>query len=313
LNKASKIWLNYALGAAFSALLIWLIYLQLRSHASLTDFKSVWRNADRRFLLLCLVLMPVNLALESLKWRLLVNSATVVSYAKAFKSVLAGISLSVITPNRIGEYPGRLMYLREKNTFRLVSVSVLGVVAQMLTMFLFGLGGLIFYNIRFGGWLTAIILVACFVLTVAIAALYWKFEKWAPFIERIKWLRRFHVYGQLLKRFSTKQQLTILGISLLRFSIYTAQYLVLLKWMNINLPAIDGFFMSALFFWSIAVIPNIALAELPQRGQIAMFIFGNYSENLVGILSATAGVWMINLILPALIGSLFWLKIRFFK
>lgn len=258
-------------------------------------------------------MMPVNLALESFKWRLLVNSATAISYFKAFRSVLAGISLSIITPNRIGEYPGRLVYLREKNTFRLVSVSVLGVVAQMFTMFLFGLFGLLFYNIRFGSWITVIILIACFVLTIAIAALYWRFEKWAPFIERIKWLRRFRVYGQLLKRFSGKQQLTILCISMLRFSIYTAQYLVLLKWMNIDLPALDGFLMSSLFFWSIAVIPNIALAELPQRGQIAMFIFGNYSENLVGILSATAGVWMINLILPALIGSLFWLKIRLFK
>ena len=100
---------------------------------------------------------------------------------------------------------------------------------------------------------------------------------------------------------------------MLRLSIYTAQYLILLSWMNIQLPLLEGFFMSGLFFWIIAVIPSITLVELGERGQISMFLFGHFSENTVGILTATVGVWAINLIIPALIGSLLTLRMRMIR
>jgi hypothetical protein len=257
--------------------------------------------------------MPLNLALETLKWQLLAGSAQPLNYLQSLKSVLAGIALSVITPNRLGEYPGRVLYLQRKNTFRLISVSILGVVAQMLTIFIYGLAGLLFYNIHYPTTFSLFAMVICMIVTIAIGLLFLSFEKWAPAMEKLKWFRRFKIYGQLLKRFSTRQQLTILLISLLRYAIYTAQYLILLKWMNIHLPLFEGFFMSALFFWIIAVVPSIALAELPQRGQIAIFLFQRYTENLAGVLVATAGVWAINVILPAVIGSLLVFKMRFVR
>ena len=300
------------MGGIISIALIWAIYLQLNNQAD--NFQGViWKTGASKYLVLCLAIMPINLALESVKWRLLAGSAQPMNYFQAVKSVLAGIALSIITPNRIGEYPGRILYLKRKNTFRLISVSILGIVAQMLTMFIYGLAGLFFYNLYYPATFPFIALTACLVMTIVISLLYWSFEKWAPIMERIKWLRRFNIYGQLLKRFSTGEQLTILLISLLRYGIYTAQYLILLKWMDIHLPLLEGFLMSALFFWVIAVVPNIALAELPQRGQIAIFLFQRYTDNLAGVLVATAGVWAINLILPAIVGSLLVLKMRFVR
>ena len=53
-----------------------------------------------------------------------------------------------------------------------------------------------------------------------------------------------------------------------------------------------------------AIIPTIAIAELAQRGKVVTAIVGLYSVNELGMTFATAGIWFINLILPAIIGSL---------
>jgi hypothetical protein len=150
-------------------------------------------------------------------------------------------------------------------------------------------------------------------MMLMLAICYWRFERWLPVLSKVKWLQKYKIYGQLMMRFNNKEQLTILGISILRFAVFTAQYLVLLRWMNVSVPEIDGFFLSALFFWTIAVVPSIALAELGVRGKVGLYLFAPHSDNVIGILSATVGIWFINLIIPAIIGCMLMLRMRLFQ
>jgi hypothetical protein len=255
--------------------------------------------------------MPLNIALEAKKWHLLAGYAQPLTYRQALASYFAGSAFSIVTPNRIGEYPGRLLYLNRKNTLRLIGVAILGAIAQMFTSFLFGLTGLIYYNMKFPGTFQTTVLVACSIGTVVIAIVYWKFDEWMPLIEKISWLKKYNVYAKLLNRVTGKKQLTILFITILRYAIYTAQYLILLLWMNIKVPIIGGYFMSGLFFWLISVIPSFAFVELGERGQVGMYLFSHFSENTLGILVATIIIWCINLILPSLIGSMLLLRKRY--
>ncbi len=313
MNKNNKIALNYLLGGIISILLLWGIYLQVQKQLAKVDTEVLWQTGPGYLLGISLLLMPVNLGLEAWKWYLLAGSAQKLSYRQALGSYLAGIAFSIVTPNRIGEYPGRLLYLKRKNTFRLISVSLLGIVAQMLTLFIYGLLGLIYFNLFFPNTVSIILLIACAICTIIIFIVYWRFETWSPLIERIKWLRKYHVYGKLLKRFTSKEQLTILIISIVRYSIYTAQYLILLQWMNVHMPLVQGFFMSALFFWVITIIPSVTLIELGERGQVSLYLFHHFSENTIGILGATVSVWCINLILPAIIGSILLFRMRLIR
>jgi hypothetical protein len=313
LNKNTKIWLNYLLGGIIASLLLWGIYIQVIQQLKKIDVNTLWQTGPSVYLWLVIVLMPVNLALEAGKWQLLAGSAQRLNYRDAFFSYLAGIAFSIVTPNRIGEYPGRLLYLRRKNTFRLVSVSILGAVSQLLTLFIYGSAGLIYYCLHYPGIVEFTVLIICVLVTWGVTVIYWRFEKWAPYIEKIKWLRKYHIYGKLLRRFTPKEQLTILFISLIRYAIYTAQYLFLLQWLNVIVPPVEGFFMSALFFWIIAVIPSITLVELGERGAVGLYLFHHFSENTIGILSATVGIWCINLILPSIIGSILLFRMRLLR
>jgi lysylphosphatidylglycerol synthase-like protein len=312
-NKNTKIWLNYFVGAAISLLLLWNIYGQVtRQLASISP--GAWRQTGPDlYLWLCIGLMFFNTSLEGYKWYLLTLSVEPIKYSQAFSSYLAGVAFSIITPNRIGEYPGRILYLERSNTFKYINVSILGIVSQLSTVYIFGMIGLIYYNFAFPAPLPKIALAACLIVNIFAAIIYWKFESWMPVIGRIKLLHKFSVYGKLLKKFSQTRQILILGISILRFTIFTAQYLFLLRWMNVNIPIPAGFCLVALFFWIMAVIPSITLTELGIRGEVSIFLFQHFSPNTVGMLAATAGIWLLNLIIPSILGSILVLRMRLLR
>jgi hypothetical protein len=132
-------------------------------------------------------------------------------------------------------------------------------------------------------------------------------------MSRYRLLKRFAIYGQLVKRVSTGRQLRVLLISILRFVIFTAQYLFLLRWMNVIMPPAQGFCMAALFFWVMAVIPSIALTELGIRGTVSVYLFQHFSANTVGIVTAATGLWLLNLIVPSVLGSLLMIRMRILR
>ena len=254
--------------------------------------------------------MFINTSLESYKWYLLSNSVEPTRFIKAYTSYLAGVAFSIVTPNRIGEYPGRIIYLGRKQSFRYINVSVLGVTSQLSAVYIFGLVGLIYFNLAYPSALGKAGLAGCIIVNILIGFLYWRFEHLLPIIARIGFLRRFAVYGKLLNRVTSKRQILVLAISLLRFSIFTAQYLFLLRWMNVNIPLAEGFCTAALFFWIMAVIPTVALTELGLRGNVSLYLFQHFSPNTIGMLVATTGIWLLNLIIPSIIGSLLIIRMR---
>ena len=309
-NKNTKIWLKYIAGAAILLLLLWSIYRQVTKQMT-TASAGEWRQTGPAgYLLLCISLMFVNVFIEGSKWYLLSSSVERISYSRSFSSYLAGMAFSIITPNRIGDYPGRILYLGRSNTFRYVNVSILGAVSQLSAIFLFGLLGLIYYNIAFPALIAKVALGICLAGNIFIAVIYWRFEAWLPQMAKIKWLKRFAIYGRLLNRVTTRKQIVILGVSILRFSVFAAQYLFLLEWMNVKMPLAEGFCMAALFFWIMAVIPSIALSELGIRGNVSLYLFQHFSSNTVGMLAATSGIWLLNLVLPSIVGSILIMRMK---
>jgi hypothetical protein len=72
----------------------------------------------------------------------------------------------------------------------------------------------------------------------------------------------------------------------------------------------QSFWAVSVSFLVLAAIPSFAILELVQRGYVTKTIVGLYSTNMAGIGLATAGIWFINLIIPAIIGSLLILSIK---
>jgi hypothetical protein len=307
-NKTSKRFLPRTLGLLLSLLLLFLLYRQIRAQLDSGIRFEWWPAGAAAYFFLALALLPVNIGVEAWKWRSLVTTATPISFRAAFRSVLAGIAASVITPNRIGEYPGRILALKQHRSTRLISVSVLGACSQLLALMIAGVAGLLYWRSFHQGSLETLVLLGAILLMLLNAVFYFAFERWAPRIERIRAFRRIRMLARLLHRFTPREQCAILGISLLRFSIYTFQYWLLLRWQGIPLTLAGGFLLCALFFWAMAIIPTIALAEIGIRGTVSVYLFGALSGNIAGITLAVFVLWCINLVIPALAGAAVMLK-----
>lgn len=312
LNKNTKIWLNSLIGIAISVILLYSIWLQVQ-HQLIQLNTANWWQGSTTFLWWALALMPLNLSIEVIKWKYLVSSAQPITRIEAWKSYLAGIAFSFLTPNRVGEYPARIIYLKNKNTIRLISVAILGAFAQFITLFIYGCSGLVYYNFSFPGYWQRLVLALVAFILIILVMLYFNFERWIVYFERLKWFKRLPAYGYLLRRFTKKDHVIVLLLSMARFAVFTTQYILLLNWMNIALPFSVSFFMATLYFWSISVIPSIAFAELGVRGQVSLFLFQAYTQNAIGILVATMSLWAINLIIPAVLGSILLLRLKLLR
>ena len=75
----------------------------------------------------------------------------------------------------------------------------------------------------------------------------------------------------------------------------------------------DAIILTMVMLFIISIIPTIAISEIGIRGSVAVYLFSLVSANILGILSATFVLWVINLLLPALIGAFFVFTLKFFR
>jgi hypothetical protein len=232
---------------------------------------------------------------------------------------LSGVSFSVNTPNRIGEYAGRILYLRGSVRIRGIMVMAVGSFSQFITTLLFGIAGLAFYLLRFGsippGYVLApawkIVLLAVMVVAgLVILLLYFRLHLIVRLFSRFKRLHRLRDLALVISGFSRRFLRKILVLSILRYGVFSAQYLILLSVMGVDVVWWQGFLMIFLMYLIMALLPTIAIAELGIRGEIGLYFLGLISANKIGIIAGTVGIWLINLIIPAILGSLLLLGIK---
>lgn len=304
MNKTTKRTLKWLAGLTLSVLLLLQLYRQIQTQLASGFGFEWWPSGGAGYFIAAVLLLPLNIGIEARKWQLLVQTAQPMRYFAALKSVLSGIAGSIITPNRIGEYPVRIIALKQSNNSRLISVSVLGACAQFLSLLIAGIFGIGYFWKLHPDWIFGLVFFLNLLVTVLVGLLYFSFERWAPWIERFRLFSKMKLWARMLRRFSAKEEWIILALSLLRFTVYCMQLWLLLRWQGIPLTIFGGLLYCGLFFWAMAVIPSISLAELGIRGTIGVYLFGSFSGNTAGIFAATFLLWCLNLVLPALLGTL---------
>lgn len=268
-------------------------------------------------------LMFLNYGIESRKWQFLLSPLQKLSLFRAFKSVMAGCSITMLTPNRIGEYGGRILFVEPNHRLRAISLTILGSISQLAVTIVMGTCGLIYlkyYSVNgttiFQGMpviLGNTLLVMSVLISVFMLLFYWKLGWLIQLMEKAKILTKALKYVRLLEQFSGKQLLRILFLSFLRYVVFILQYMLLLQLMKVAVPMILCFWLLSVFYLVMAMAPSIGFTELPLRATATVEIFKWYSGNLLGIQAAALGIWLVNLVLPAIIGSLLIVGIKITK
>ena len=91
-------------------------------------------------------LMGVNWALESKKWQIAMKPVQPIRFLRAFKAVLAGTCIASFTPNRVGEYLGRMLYVNSGNKLLSIAPTILCSMSQMLVTLIAGTVGIALFS-----------------------------------------------------------------------------------------------------------------------------------------------------------------------
>lgn len=259
------------------------------------------------WLLLALLLMPINWGLESIKWRILLRPVEKISFSKSFVGVLAGMSVAIFTPNRTGDYLGRIWVLERKNRAAGVSITITGSLAQSTVTFIVGLfaGWYWISNVANPEFTSENQMIIASAVTADVILTYLFLPHICRFALRFRWKKAVKNALEGISILSPTQQYIALLISMLRYIIFTTQFILLLHYFQCNIELFDGIIAIGLLYAAMLIIPSITIAEPGIRSSISLLIFTVFSQNEAGILAASLTLWIINLAIPALSGALY--------
>lgn len=324
LSRINKIFLRYLLATLLLVVLLWAIGQELLSQQRLPLLieglqSAVLGAASLRgiFLLIVLfVLMIANWSMEALKWKTAISAVETVSFFTAFKATFSGISFSVSLPNRVGEYLGRMLYLQAANRVKAIPVTIIASLSQLMitltagflsylylipalrTLPIFATTSLVFYG------------VGLTLLGILLSLFYFNVGGLPAYLGSRVSVQWFTKWIEGLTYFTRPQLVQMLWLSAIRYLIFLLQYACAFALFNVSLSPLDLVASVGFCFLLLSIVPNFAIAELGVRGLVAIWIVGLFSANKTGILLATLTIWLVNLILPAVVGALLLLGIQ---
>jgi hypothetical protein len=312
-------WLGLVKATVF-LLLLHALYTQLWAQDSLSVLWATftealsWQNAWIPAVVLAL--MPLNWLAEARKWQGLQSETAPISLGEAWRGVWAGVTVSLFTPNRMGDYAGKILVVADRGkNVETVLAALLANFSQMAAIFAAGAaGGAVFWMQHRNLWeqereLTAPVLFGAALLAIVPPMLYFHVGRLYPL------LRRLPYFGPKLERLAVLKQYRpaalarALVLSLLRYGIYSVQYYLLLRFFGIGLSPGSAFPAISVIFLLQTGIPLPPLTALAARGGIALMVWGAFTDNELAVLSSTFGLWLLNVIVPALFGALYIFRI----
>ena len=330
--KLSKTY-NFLIKLVILVFTFYFLYRQLFFKHDLASFvenmEAVTRKRNFWVLLAVVVsLLPVNLVLEGRKWQYLMLKLEQVTLPEAVKAVLAGISVSVFLPNRVGDYLGRVFVLKKADRLQATLATILGSMAQLLTTLIFGLLSLAFFLPRWIGtssslqqWTLAGLIFSILFVIVVMVFSFLNFSVFSDLLRRIsgRAYKKIARYAEVFSWYSVQELLVVLVISILRYLTFSLQFYLFLRMFQVPVNYPQAMMVIGFIYLLMSAIPTIALSEIGVRGSVSLYAFGLFfPEPLTEVLNrhiiaASSALWLLNLAVPALMGLLFIFRLRFFR
>ncbi|MEM7548524.1 MAG: lysylphosphatidylglycerol synthase domain-containing protein [Bacteroidota bacterium] len=259
---------------------------------------------------LIVLLMPFNWFLEAKKWQVLAKPFKKISISESFHGVLCGLSLGFVTPHALGDYAGKALSVDVSERKFMVAPIFVGRLSQMLMTLVFGFFGLnqVLLN-NSTSWNTTNILL---VMVLAIMLIFLVVRIFRKSIYRL--MRKSKRYFTILKEFSSDDYLKVIAFSAFRYLIFCSQFLLTLYLFDIPLSTLILFYGVTWIFLIKSSLPSFNfLSDLGIREFSAIYFFSFYGIDEILIVAASLMLWLVNLLIPSLIGSFFILKMKIFR
>lgn len=240
----------------------------------------------------------LNWGFEILKWKLLVQTETRIDFKEATQQCLIAHTASVVTPNKIGEYGAKAYFFKNTKPKKILFLNFIGNSYQMLVTTLFGSLGILYsaslwslfsIDTKWFG-LLAVIFVVLLLVTY-----------------KMGWLRKGKAQ---FKNIARNTHIAIFSISLLRYLLFSSQFLLLLALLGNTADVAHTYPLIWILYLCSSIIPSFALVEFTVKGSLAVFIFSSLQISTASIVATTFLMWFLNYALPAVLGIFYTLHYK---
>lgn len=302
----------------------WVIYDKIIKNQDLAEMWdsvklsfSSWKNII--LMVLALLLMPLNLSFEALKWKKSLLPVESVTFKRAYISVFTGITAGMLFPNRTGDFLGRIFILEKGNRIKAAMLTFVGYIAQMIVTVSLGCVAWLFFTEGNAFWYTMVISL----IIISIALLFYFNIGFLVYLNRIiprKWRDRTRKYMDIFNSFSRRDLLQILLLAVAKYAVYSFQFVLLLWAFEVPLSYLNAMVPIMMTYLLMMVIPFITITEIAVRGGVCISVFDKWltilgigSSYSMMVFSASTMLWLYNLAIPAIIGLFFIRKLKFMR
>lgn len=273
---------------------------------------SIWKEVSLTHLWIALALLPINLSIQAWIWQVLLQGIYPdESFADSLGAILCGASLGFFTPARIGDFAGRALYLPHHNKSELLAMAGLQQLLAFICYIGIGTLGLLYFlpfRLGFENWAWAGMALIGVLIIFGIGYLLYHPKKVYHFI-KIRLPERFQSTFRFLNYLTKAQLLKLWALTALRYAVFCLQFIILLYAFPFTLTIGESLLATILMYYAKTFIPAFTFAELGIREATAVFFIGWMGgSETVGFYAATL-IFIINLMIPALLGIPFVFKI----
>lgn len=318
LTKTHRKYLNLLIKIAIVFMALWFVVSKVNDQKNLREFQAMFSQIDlvklRVIITLVILFMFANWFLEVIKWKYLSRRIEKIGFWTAIKSVFCGLTWAIFTPNRIGEYGGRVMLLKPENRASGAVAMGVGLFAQLVLTSVFGSLSIAWFvsefidtpsSVNFGIWIIAVIYALGFIV------LYFNVYWLDYLVGKVKFLKKIKPFFAILDDFSTRELAYVLFLSAARFVIFTSQYVILMVVFLPELPFVSMILMIFIMFFIQSAVPSLDIFDFSVRSFVASNLYAYITTQEIAVMAIVSCVWFVNLILPAIIGSFFVFNVNY--
>lgn len=301
-------------------IVIFLLYRMIQSKIKHFDeieqgFKTIFFPKNILLLIIVFLLTPINWAFEAWKWQKLASKVEKISFWEAYKGVLIGLTFSTATPMMIGDYAGKVLMLKTDKRLQSIGAILLGNSLQMYVSLLFGTISYLFFIILanpkplFLHIFIIAILITCLIFGIFLSL---NLSNIKVFLSRNKFFEFLKKYLGVLENYTLLELKKLFIIATSRYIIFSIQFILMFKVFQVNLPIYVLLVGVGIIFLTKTFISILnALGDLSIRELTSIYYFSFFGGNIFAVSSATFMIWLINVLFPILIGSIFILQLKF--
>jgi hypothetical protein len=319
LTRASKKTISLSIKLAIIGLAYWFIYRSVSNKTELNQFKHLLVNVsnDRVIITMTAVclLMLLNWLLEAFKWKYLTRKLQRMTLWRSIEAVFCGLTWAIFTPNRLGEYGGRVLFLPPSKRGYGVFTMAVGSFGQNVVTNVVGATALMCFAFKYLHLNTGV-LVLLTILSVSLIILmitcFFNIRWLAVLLNKIKFLQKYERFFNIIGKYRSRELATVMLFCVSRFAVFSSEYYLVIHMLLPGLPAIPMLIMVFNMFFIQSALPTLDVVDVGLRGMTAATFFSYITTQKLAVIACVSSIWFINLIVPAVLGSFFVLKIRFF-